>query len=54
MSSNYVELPAQVPGPTGAQGPAGAAGATTYVGDIDGGTFSSVYGGTFVIDGGTF
>lgn len=48
--------PAGPTGPTGATGATGAtgpAGPTTYVGNIDGGDASSVYGGSLqVIDGG--
>lgn len=40
-------------GPSGADGADGADGATIYVGNIDGGSASSVYGGSLqIIDGG--
>jgi hypothetical protein len=38
-----------IPGPTGPTGPAGP---QTSVGQVDGGDADSVYGGTFIINGG--
>ena len=45
--------PQGIQGDPGPQGIQGIQGETTYVGDIDGGTPSSVYGGNTIIDGGT-
>lgn len=46
--------PQGLQGIQGIQGPKGDKGDTTYVGNIDGGSPSSVYGGNLTIDGGTF
>lgn len=40
------------PGPPGAIGPTGPTGATVFVGNLDGGTPSTIYGGIDAISGG--